>query len=74
MCFVERGARSVLTWSEDEASIVAGALDVAKRRKKATTIATINGQSTLTSPLGAALLTAGFATGYKGVTYRRTRY
>jgi ATP-dependent Lhr-like helicase len=74
VCFVERGARSVLSWSEDEASIVAGILDVAKRRNKTTTIATIDGQSTLTSPLGAALLAAGFATGYKGVTYRRNRH
>lgn len=74
MCFVERGARSILTWRDDEASIVAGILEVAKRRKTTTTVATIDGNSTLTSPLGNALLAAGFATGYKGVTYRRTRY
>jgi ATP-dependent Lhr-like helicase len=69
-CHVERGARSVLTWTENEPVIVAGLLEAAKRRRGTTTIATIDGQSTLSSPLGAALLDAGFVTGYKGVTYR----
>jgi ATP-dependent Lhr-like helicase len=68
--YVERGARSVLTWVENEPAIVAGVLEVAKRRRGTTTVATIDGLSALSSPMGAALLDAGFVTGYKGVTYR----
>jgi ATP-dependent Lhr-like helicase len=68
--YVERGARSILTWVDDEAVIVSGLIEVGKRRRKSTTIATINGKSSLSCSLGDALLQAGFATGYKGVTYR----
>ena len=68
--FVERGARSMLTWLDDEAVIVNGLIEVGKRRSNPTTIATINGESCLSSRIGAALLSAGFVTGYKGVTFR----
>jgi ATP-dependent Lhr-like helicase len=71
--FVERGARSMLTWLDDEAVIVNGLIEVGKRRSKPTTIATINGVSSLSSSIGAALLSAGFVTGYKGVTFRPGR-
>ena len=68
--YVERGARSILTFTEDEAAIVSGLIDVGKRRRRTTTIASINGQSALSSPLADVLRQAGFVTGYKGVTYR----
>jgi ATP-dependent Lhr-like helicase len=71
--FVERGARSMLTWLDDEAVIVNGLIELGKRRSKPTTIATINGESSLSSSIGAALLSAGFVTGYKGVTFRPGR-
>jgi hypothetical protein len=71
--YVERGARSAITWSATESAVVSGMVDVAKRRKGTTSLATVNGESTLSSPLGSALLNAGFVTGYKGVTYRPPR-
>ncbi len=71
--YVERGARSVLTWPDKESAVVSGLVDVAKRRKGTTTVATIDGESTLASEIGAALLNAGFVTGYKGVTFRPSR-
>jgi ATP-dependent Lhr-like helicase len=69
--FVERGTRSVLAWDTEPALLAAGLIDVAKWKRKAITIGKINGESTLTSQYNEALLAAGFATGYKGLTYRR---
>ena len=71
--YVERGARSAIVWPAPEQVVVSGLVDVAKRRKGTTTLATVNGESTLSSPLGSELLNAGFVTGYKGVTYRSGR-
>jgi ATP-dependent Lhr-like helicase len=68
--FVDRGARSVLTWEDDPTLIAAGLIEVAMRRKGTTTVAKINGESALTSPLNEALHTVGFVTGYKGLTFR----
>ncbi|MCP4251516.1 MAG: DEAD/DEAH box helicase, partial [bacterium] len=44
--FVERGARTVLGWSTDSAIVASGLIGVAQRRKRTTTIARINGEST----------------------------
>ena len=68
--FVERSARSILTWGEDESALVAGLIEVARRRSRTTTVSKIDGEPALTSPHAEALLAAGFATGYKGLTYR----
>ncbi|MCP3998396.1 MAG: DEAD/DEAH box helicase [bacterium] len=68
--FVERGARSVLTWDTDNGRIAAGLMEVARHRTSATTIAKVNGEAVLGSPIAESLVAAGFATGYRGVTYR----
>ncbi len=46
-------------------------MTVARSRGKATTVGKINGESALSSPYAEAMLAVGFATGYKGLTYRR---
>ena len=71
--FVERGARSVLTWDADPETIATGLIAVAKQRRGTTTVGKIDGVTALTSPLGEPLLAAGFATGYKGLSFKRTR-
>ena len=68
--FVERGARSVLTWDTDNGRIAAGLIEVARHKSSVTTIAKINGEAVLGSPIAESLIAAGFAIGYKGVTYR----
>ena len=70
IAFVDRGARSVLTWDTEQALLASGLIEVARCRKKATTIVKINGESALASDYSEALIAAGFATGYKGLTYR----
>jgi ATP-dependent Lhr-like helicase len=69
--FIERGGRSLLTFSYHEDALTAGLIDIAERGAGSITIATIDGESAHKSPLGDALLGAGFATGYKGLTFRR---
>ncbi len=70
-CFVDRGGRSTLAWDVEAPLLAAALVEVAKRRGKTTTVAKINGESALTTQYAEALLAAGFATGYKGLTYRR---
>ena len=70
LAFVDRGGRSVLTWDADPTLLSSGLIDVAKQRRRATTVAKIDGESSLASPFSGAMLSAGFATGYKGLTYR----
>ena len=70
IAYVDRGARSVLTWDLDAELLASGLIQVAKRRGRQTTVAKINGDSAHSSPFATALLAAGFATGYKGLTYR----
>lgn len=71
--FVERSARSVLTWDADAATVATGLVAVAKQRRNTTTVGKINGETALSSPCSEALLAAGFATGYKGLSFRRSR-
>jgi ATP-dependent Lhr-like helicase len=71
--FIERGARSVLTWSDDDNVVVSGLVATSRRRRKSTTVTKINGESALSAPLAVAMRAAGFATGYKGLTYRPPR-
>ncbi|MDJ0925621.1 MAG: DEAD/DEAH box helicase [Acidimicrobiia bacterium] len=71
--FVERGGRSLLTWGDHDDAAVSGLIDIAHRGRGAITVGSVNGETTHASPLGPALLAAGFATGYKGLTYRRGR-
>ena len=69
--FVDRGARSVLTWNTDPDLLASGLIEVAKWRSKQTSINKINGESAHSSPYSAALLAAGFVTGYRGLSYRK---
>jgi hypothetical protein len=60
----------VLTWEGDSELIAEGLADMAKWRSKQTTVARIDGESAHSSRHAAALLTAGFVTGYRGLTFR----
>ena len=70
-CFVDRGGRSALAWDVAPPLLATALVEVATKRGKTTTVAKINGESALNSQYGEAMLAAGFATGYKGLTYRR---
>ncbi len=69
--FVDRGGRSVLTWDVEPVLLAEGLVEVGRRRHKATTVTKIDGESAHTSPFADTLLTTGFATGYKGLTFKR---
>ncbi len=73
VAYVERGARSVLTWGDAEAEVVSGLVDAVQRRRRPATVTTVNGEAALKSPLAAAMAEAGFVTGYKGLVYRPKR-
>jgi ATP-dependent Lhr-like helicase len=73
LMYAERGTRSVLTWEEDPSLVASALAMLATRRRRATTVASIDGIPALTSPFNEALTAAGFATGYKGLTYRPGR-
>ena len=73
VAYIERGARSIITWSDNEAEIVSGVVAAVKRRRRPSTVATVNGEPALKSPLAAAMAEAGFVTGYKGLVYRPRR-
>ncbi len=70
LAFVDRGARSVLTWDADPESLAGGLMEVARWRKRRTTISKIDGDSAHGSRFAAAMQGAGFSVGYKGLTYR----
>jgi len=71
IAFVDRGARSVAAWNVEPDLLASALVSVALQRGGSTTIARINGEPIHGSRNGEALLAAGFATGYKGLTYRR---
>ncbi|GAB3585341.1 ATP-dependent helicase [Calidifontibacter terrae] len=77
IAFVERGGRSVLTWTTDaaDATAIAGALaaTVHDGRLRDLSIATINGSAALSAdhPLTRSLTEAGFHTTPKGLRLRR---
>jgi len=68
--YTDRGARSVLTWDSDPEILATGLVEIARWRKRRTTVTKINGISAHTAPLADALGVAGFSPGYKGLTYR----
>ena len=65
--FVERGGKRVLTFSGDP-GVIAGALAEAAERRQM--ITTVDGKPAATTPLGRALLEAGFVESYKGLARR----
>ena len=72
--FAERGGRALLTFTDATDAIVTGLIDMSQRaRKRSLTLAKVDGESVHSSALSEALLAAGFATGYKGLTYRPGR-
>jgi ATP-dependent Lhr-like helicase len=67
--FVERGGRRILTFGEPDLAALAALLgDTPARRRRV--IATIDGESAMGTPLGRALLEAGYVESYKGLTRR----
>ncbi len=67
--FVERGAHRVVTVPGADPDVVAAGLaELARRRSRRTTIATVDGEPVASSPLAAPLRSAGFDVGYRGLT------
>ena len=71
--FVERGARTVLCFTDDPDTLQATAValhGLAVRRIRRMVVATIDGRPAAETGLGAALLGIGFARSYKGLAAR----
>ena len=69
--YVERGARSILTFGESDDDRLAQTMaDLGKRHPRRMTIEKVNGEPAAKSSMAAALERAGFVVGYKGLTLR----
>jgi ATP-dependent Lhr-like helicase len=71
--FLERGGRTILTFTEDDGTLdrIAAALaDHAARRRPRLTIATVDGRDAASTALGTRLTAAGFTPSYKGLVRR----
>jgi ATP-dependent Lhr-like helicase len=69
--FAERGGRALLTFADATDALVAGLIEISQRsRNRSLTLARVDGESALSCSMSGALLSAGFTTGYKGLTYR----
>jgi len=70
--FVERGARRLLTFTEDEGVLTQalGPLQALARRRRRFEIETIDGARAATTMLGVLMLSSGFVDSYKGLAYR----
>ena len=71
--FVERGGRTVLTFTDEPDTAVDALIELAKRRRSRLTVETIDGRPAATGPLAVRLGKAGFTPGYRGLTYTHTR-
>lgn len=75
--YLERGGRSALAFTEDEAVIAAAArslVDTARARRLDTlTVEQVSGAFVYGTPVGRALLAAGFVESSRGLTLRRQR-
>ena len=73
--YLERGGRSALAFTDDEAALRAAAVDLVRtaqlRRLDTLTIETVNGEFVLGTPIGFALRAAGFAESPRGLTLRK---
>ena len=73
--YLERGGRSALAFTDDEAVLRAATADLVKtataRRLDTLTIETVNGEFVLGTPIGFALRAAGFAESPRGLTLRK---
>lgn len=73
MTFVERGGRTLTTFTDDEDDLAAAAAAVRRlgeTRIPRMTVSTIDGASPSETPLGNALERSGFAPSYKGLARR----
>jgi ATP-dependent Lhr-like helicase len=67
--FVERGGRSVLTFSDTALAATATAMrDLSRGAIRRMVVATVDGQPAGDTALGRALLESGFSLSYKGLT------
>lgn len=73
IAFVERAAHRVLTAGIEPEAVAAGLVELAGRRRRRTTIASVDGEPVTSSPLAAELRGAGFRVGYRGLTFHRAR-
>ena len=73
--YLERGGRSALAFTDDEATLRAATADLAhtatRRRLETLTIETVGGEFVLGAPIGHALRAAGFTESPRGLTLRR---
>lgn len=73
--YLERGGRSALAFTDDEATLRAATLSLVQtatgRRLDTLTIETVNGEFVLGTPIGFALRAAGFAESPRGLTLRK---
>jgi ATP-dependent Lhr-like helicase len=71
--FVERGARTIITFTDDEVMLrrTASAIgDLAQRRRPRMTVTKVDGRAAETTRLGEELVSAGFTPSYKGLIRR----
>jgi len=75
--YLERGGRTALVFSDDEAVLAAACTDLAAtaraRRLETLTVEQANGEFVYTAPLGRSLRAAGFVESTRGLTLRRER-
>ena len=75
--YLERGGRSALAFTDDEAALRAAAVDLVRtaqlRRLDTLTIETVNGEFVLGTPIGHSLRAAGFTESPRGLTLRKGR-
>ncbi|MDF2046510.1 ATP-dependent helicase [Microbacterium sp. Kw_RZR3] len=73
--YLERGGRTALAFTDDEARLAAAATDLAetakRRRLETLTIEQVNGEFVYGTAVGRALRTAGFVESPKGLTLRK---
>ena len=75
--YLERGGRSALAFTDDEAALRAAASDLVRtaqlRRLDTLTVETVNGEFVLGTPIGHSLRAAGFTESPRGLTLRKGR-
>ena len=74
--YLERGGKSALAFTDDEASLAAAAADLvahgrAQRRLETLTIEQVNGDFVYGTAVGRALRAAGFVESPRGLTLRK---
>ncbi len=72
VAYVDKGGRSALAFTDDRETFAA-ALALAAPRYRRMTLAKIDGAAVASSPWSEVLVSAGFVTGYKGLTFEPHR-